>query len=323
MKAGAGLAAIPRDPHPRRGLDAGRRGLPVHRRPGRQRAGRGLLQRRPQQQDLQDRPRRQGQPVRSPTRSRPTARRSGPTAGSTPLPPVPARSSPMTPPARPRVIAEGIPRQRPGRPPRRRHLRDEPRRRRRARARSGTSARRARSESSTTGLKFANGITLSPDQSLLYVADFASHWVYSYQVQPDGSLAHKQKYFHLHVPDTRRRHRRRRHARRPRRPALRGHAHGHPGLRPGRPGQLHHPHAQRQGRQPLLRRPGFRHALRHLRRPRLQAEGQGQRRECLPGARSSPRHPGCDFTSGRQNHMHATRLLYRPLLDAEPRAARS
>jgi gluconolactonase len=52
------------------------------------------------------------------------------------------------------------------------------------------------------GLKFSNGVTLSPDQSLLYVADFASHWVYSYQIQPDGSLAHKQKYYHLHAPDT-------------------------------------------------------------------------------------------------------------------------
>ena len=53
-----------------------------------------------------------------------------------------------------------------------------------------------------TGLRFSNGITLSPDQSLLYVADSRTHWVYSYQVQPDGSLADKQKYYHLHVPDT-------------------------------------------------------------------------------------------------------------------------
>ena len=52
------------------------------------------------------------------------------------------------------------------------------------------------------GLKFSNGVTLSPDQSLLYVADSRSHWVYSYQIQADGSLAHKQKYYHLHVPDT-------------------------------------------------------------------------------------------------------------------------
>ncbi len=53
-----------------------------------------------------------------------------------------------------------------------------------------------------TGLKFANGITASPDQSLLYVADSRSHWVYSWQIQPDGALQHKQRYFHLHVPDT-------------------------------------------------------------------------------------------------------------------------
>jgi gluconolactonase len=53
-----------------------------------------------------------------------------------------------------------------------------------------------------TGLVFSNGITASPDQTLLYVDDSRSHWVYSYQIQPDGSLAHKQKYYHLHVPDT-------------------------------------------------------------------------------------------------------------------------
>lgn len=53
-----------------------------------------------------------------------------------------------------------------------------------------------------TGLKFSNGLTLSPDQSLLYVADSRSHWVYSYQVQADGSLINKQKYYHLHMPDT-------------------------------------------------------------------------------------------------------------------------
>ena len=53
-----------------------------------------------------------------------------------------------------------------------------------------------------TGLVFSNGITVSPDQTLLYVDDSRSHWVYSYQIQADGSLAHKQRYFHLHVPDT-------------------------------------------------------------------------------------------------------------------------
>lgn len=53
-----------------------------------------------------------------------------------------------------------------------------------------------------TGLRFSNGITLSPDQSLLYVSDSRTHWVYSYQVQPDGKLTNKQRYYHLHVPDT-------------------------------------------------------------------------------------------------------------------------
>ena len=53
-----------------------------------------------------------------------------------------------------------------------------------------------------TGIGFPNGITLSPDQTLLYVDDMRSHWVYSYQIQPDGSLAHKQRYYWLHVPDT-------------------------------------------------------------------------------------------------------------------------
>ncbi len=53
-----------------------------------------------------------------------------------------------------------------------------------------------------TGLKYPNGVTLSPDQSLLYVADSRTHWVYCYQVQPDGTLKNKQKYDHLHVPDS-------------------------------------------------------------------------------------------------------------------------
>lgn len=53
-----------------------------------------------------------------------------------------------------------------------------------------------------TGLKFSNGLTLSPDQSLLYVADSRSHWVYSYQIQADGTLRFKQRYYHLHMPDT-------------------------------------------------------------------------------------------------------------------------
>lgn len=52
------------------------------------------------------------------------------------------------------------------------------------------------------GLRFPNGIALSPDQTLLYVADYRSHWVYSYVIQPDGTLANKQRYYWLHTPDT-------------------------------------------------------------------------------------------------------------------------
>ncbi|MBB3839950.1 sugar lactone lactonase YvrE/enterochelin esterase-like enzyme [Runella defluvii] len=52
------------------------------------------------------------------------------------------------------------------------------------------------------GLKFPNGITLSPDQTLLYVSDTRSHWVYSYSILSDGTLANKQKYYWLHAPDT-------------------------------------------------------------------------------------------------------------------------
>lgn len=52
-----------------------------------------------------------------------------------------------------------------------------------------------------TGLNFPNGVTVSPDQSLLYVAEARSHWVWSYQIQADGSLKYKQRYYHLHMPD--------------------------------------------------------------------------------------------------------------------------
>jgi len=46
------------------------------------------------------------------------------------------------------------------------------------------------------------GVVLSPDQSILYVTDAASHWIWSYIVQEDGSLVYGQKFTHLHVPDS-------------------------------------------------------------------------------------------------------------------------
>jgi gluconolactonase len=57
-------------------------------------------------------------------------------------------------------------------------------------------------ESVDAGLRSATGITLSPDQSLLYVAESATRWIYSYKVGADGALADKQRYFWLHEADT-------------------------------------------------------------------------------------------------------------------------
>ncbi|MBL7874808.1 MAG: SMP-30/gluconolactonase/LRE family protein [Cyclobacteriaceae bacterium] len=51
------------------------------------------------------------------------------------------------------------------------------------------------------GLKFANGVCLSPDQTQLYVTESTSHWVWVYQIQADGTLANKQRYGWLHVRD--------------------------------------------------------------------------------------------------------------------------
>ncbi len=51
------------------------------------------------------------------------------------------------------------------------------------------------------GLSLPNGIVLSPDQSLLYVADTKGQFVWSWQINPDGTLANRQAYFHLHLPD--------------------------------------------------------------------------------------------------------------------------
>ena len=52
------------------------------------------------------------------------------------------------------------------------------------------------------GLKFPNGVTISPDQTQLYATESASHWVWAYKIKPDGTLSYKQRYGWLHVPDT-------------------------------------------------------------------------------------------------------------------------
>jgi gluconolactonase len=51
------------------------------------------------------------------------------------------------------------------------------------------------------GLGFPNGVRLSPDEALLLVADSQSKWVWSFQVQPDGSLANGQPFYRLETPD--------------------------------------------------------------------------------------------------------------------------
>lgn len=52
-----------------------------------------------------------------------------------------------------------------------------------------------------TGIKFATGMAYRPDQWLLSVAEGHSKWVYSYQIEDDGALSNKERFFHLHVAD--------------------------------------------------------------------------------------------------------------------------
>ena len=58
---------------------------------------------------------------------------------------------------------------------------------------------------------------------------------------------------------------------------IRRHADGDPGLRSGRPGELHHPDAERPRRQPDVRWRELRHALRDVRRQGLSAQAESQR----------------------------------------------
>jgi sugar lactone lactonase YvrE len=52
-----------------------------------------------------------------------------------------------------------------------------------------------------SGLKYPTGLAVRPDQWLLAVADGQSKWAYSYQINPDGTLTNKERFFWLHVPD--------------------------------------------------------------------------------------------------------------------------
>jgi len=51
------------------------------------------------------------------------------------------------------------------------------------------------------GVGFPNGIRLSPDHSLLLVADSATRWIWSFQIQPDGTLKYGLAFHRLEIED--------------------------------------------------------------------------------------------------------------------------
>lgn len=51
------------------------------------------------------------------------------------------------------------------------------------------------------GIEFPNGVRLSPDQSILMVDDSKGKWVWSFQIQADGSLANREPFYRLETPD--------------------------------------------------------------------------------------------------------------------------
>jgi gluconolactonase len=51
------------------------------------------------------------------------------------------------------------------------------------------------------GLKYPNGVALTPDQTQLYVTESTSKWVWIFSINADGTLTNKQRYGWLHVPD--------------------------------------------------------------------------------------------------------------------------
>jgi gluconolactonase len=51
------------------------------------------------------------------------------------------------------------------------------------------------------GIGFPNGVTMSPDQALVMVADSNTRWVWSFQRAADGSLQHGQPFYRLEMLD--------------------------------------------------------------------------------------------------------------------------
>ncbi|HLY61879.1 MAG TPA: SMP-30/gluconolactonase/LRE family protein [Terriglobia bacterium] len=56
-------------------------------------------------------------------------------------------------------------------------------------------------KSSFPGLEHPNGVRLSPDQSLLFVSDPNRRWIWSFQIQPDGTLRNVEPFYHLESRD--------------------------------------------------------------------------------------------------------------------------
>jgi sugar lactone lactonase YvrE len=52
-----------------------------------------------------------------------------------------------------------------------------------------------------SGIAAPNGLIVSPDQTLLHVADSEGRFTYSFSIAEDGTLLHKQEYGYLHAPD--------------------------------------------------------------------------------------------------------------------------
>ena len=65
----------------------------------------------------------------------------------------------------------------------------------------GPSGRKRKEDLPMFTVSHPNGIRLSPDQSLLYVDDPDSRWVWSFQIQPDGSLTNAEPFYHLESRD--------------------------------------------------------------------------------------------------------------------------
>lgn len=51
------------------------------------------------------------------------------------------------------------------------------------------------------GIEFPNGLRLSPDQAFLWVNDMLNRWMWSFQVEPDGSLSAGEPLYRLETPD--------------------------------------------------------------------------------------------------------------------------